>query len=337
MDNISQVNGKAEIAYVGEVPWHKLGTKVSQHMTSEEAIRAANLDWNVEVNPVFYKASGDTFLPIPKRFATVRKDTQTALGVVGRCYTPIQNADAFSFFDHIVADGKARYEVAGALGKGETIWILANIGGELRIEGTDDISKKYLLLTNTHDGTMALRMFYTPIRVVCQNTLNASIGEAGRTGIYIKHFPNIEARVKEAQKILGIATAQYVVLEQAFNALSKYQVNVEELERYIHDVFPMSDPNKEEPGARIMRKWEDVETLFHAPENSLPGVRGSAWAAYNSVTMYVDHVQQYSRLDKDPTRKLRSIWIEGGAQVKRNALDKALEMAGLPKIEAVVI
>ncbi len=333
--------GEYEIFFAGEVPWHGLGTQVSSVVTAEEAIKLAHLDWEVGVFPVSVNSDNGVFeindSKAIARLDSSTKQIETVFGVVGNYYTPIQNHEAFDFFDSVVGEGKARYEVAGSLGKGETIWILARIlDGDIRIEGTDDISRKYLLLSNSHNGKRSLKLFFTPVRVVCQNTLNFAFGNRQDVseGVNIRHFPNIQNKVIEAKKILGFAVSGFELAEQAFNALNKYQFNTEKVKEYVNKVFETDQRLKKDGtlSVRLKNQLDVVTTLFDAPENNLPGISGSAWSAYNAVTMFADHIKPVSGVKDDPSRKLSSVWLGGSAQLKQKALNDALELCNLPTI-----
>lgn len=325
------------IAWYGEVPWHKLGTEVKQAMTSAEAIVEAKLDWEVKCGSISVmdtdlesKEFGKE-ITIPNHFCTVRMDTRQPLGIVGKLYTPIQNKDAFSFFDALVGEKKAMYHVAGALGQGETVWILAKLPDDIRIEGTDDITNKFLLLTNNHNGTRSLRMFFTPIRVVCQNTLTAALDARGNgEGVVLRHFPDIHKRVAQAQEILGIITHKYEYLNVAFNALAKVQVDEPWLKSYIEKVMPIP-PGAKEASVRLANIRQGMLDTFESACNMLPGIKGTAWAAYNAVTEFVDHTRIIPKTEKDHTRRLESIWTGSGAVIKERALNTALETIGFTK------
>jgi len=187
---ISTASGRAEMFYVGEVPWHGLGTRVEGSATSEVAIQAAGLDWDVTTEPL-YLADGR---PVD-RMACIRSDTKAILGTVSPRYCPVQNRDAFTFLDSLTMANELHYETAGSLGQGERVWMLARVPGELRVAGTDDVTKPYLLLTNCHDGTGALRCLFTGVRVVCNNTLMRATRNQSE-GLHLRHTGSIHAQIE---------------------------------------------------------------------------------------------------------------------------------------------
>lgn len=315
------------IMYYGEKPWHGIGEEIDHAATSAEAIQAAKLNWEVRTFPMFADVDGR---PVPMDSkASIRMDTMTPLGVVGRLYTPIQNTEAFNFFDNVVGEGKAIYHVAGALGKGETVWILAKLPQEIRIKQTDDIINKYLLLTNNHDGLSSLKMFFTPIRVVCQNTLSAANSEINKTKgdiVRIKHFPGIQDKVEAARVILGFVDRTYKELQEAYNKLADYQINDEWLDIYIKTLVPAK--NEDDVSFRTIKIRDSISARFESEANTMPGIRGTAWAAYNSVTEYVDHyslVNPTKRKD-DTTARLASIWLGRGSDLKKKAFTVAMQL-----------
>jgi len=311
--------------YYGKTPWHGVGRELEAPATAKEAIKAAGLNWSVESCPMFAKSECDTYYPVPDTYGIVRSDTKAVLGTVGRLYTPLQNEDAFSFFDSVIGEGQAVYHVAGSLGKGERIWALAKMPNSIRIKKTDDLVERYLLLVNAHDGSMSLKMFFTPIRVVCQNTLIAALGAKKKNdGISIRHFPDIHKKVGEAQRALGIATKAYGELGEMFDLLAGRQVKKQWLNDYIEQVIPASG---DEASARIKCMRLDVGKLFESPSNTVKGIGGTAWAAYNAVTEYVDHFRVVPKIRQDNTKRLSSIWLGSGAAMKRRALEVAVKLA----------
>src|SRR5215203_6173963 len=183
--NFNELTGKHSFFSVNEKPWHGLGQIVADYPTSSEAIKFAGLDYTVEKRKLFTLDSQnncgspdtDIIIPeiqVPNYFATVRTDNETVLGVVGKDYEIVQNRDAFSLFDSIVGGEGIQYETAGALGKGERIFITAKLPDYIKV-GKDDLIEQYLFLTTSHDGFGSITAAFTPIRIVCNNTLNAAM------------------------------------------------------------------------------------------------------------------------------------------------------------------
>jgi phage/plasmid-like protein (TIGR03299 family) len=338
IDTIAWVQSRGE-------PWHKKGTAVQNLMTSEEAIREGKLDWSIECRPIFTMI-GNEKVQVPNKFATVRVDKGIPLGVVGKNYVPIQNRDAFTFFDNVLGNFGAKYEVVGSLGSGENVWMLVQLGDVIKIRKSDDVVRRYILLTNNHDGTRCFKMFITPIRVVCWNTLCAAM--AGQKydalgnvndGISIRHTVNAADRIADAQKALGLATNFYDNLSTVFNKLAAKEISPQWMKDYTKALIgvPRKRPGKkEEFSSRAINTRNRIIDLMDHETNRLPGMRGTAWAAYNAVTLYADHFMKTSRISEginktkrlsDPDdRRLNNIWFGGGANLKIRALNTALEM-----------
>jgi phage/plasmid-like protein (TIGR03299 family) len=322
--NLSTTNGKTAMMYVGEVPWHRLGTKLDHPATAKEAITAAGLDYEVKLTPV------STFdgLSVPNTKAVVRYDTQSVLGLVSDRYVPVQNSQAFGFLDAIVAEGGLRYHTAGALGKGEKIWMLAKLPGQIHVKNSTDTVDKFLLLSNAHDGSAALRVFFTPIRVVCQNTLSLAERRSQGQGVSILHKGDLEAKIKEAQQILGFATRFYDDAEERINRLASYYPTSDQLESYFKHIYP--DPEEDKDNTRAVNIRQELHRLFEEGiGHDEPAIKHSAWVAFNSVTEFVDHVRTgRGTNDADRTSsRLDSIWFGSGARLKQKAWNQALLMA----------
>jgi len=311
-------NGKASMMFYGETPWHQLGTRLHKPATSEEAIVEAGLDWEVVKKPVYVKM--DKRFQVKDTFAMVRKDKWQdnncdILGVVGKNYTPLQNKDAFNFFDSIVGDKKAIYHTAGSLSGGKIIWILAKLPGYIRVIN-NDISEKYLLISNSHDGSSMVQIKFTPIRVVCMNTLTVALNK-GET-LKVKHCKDVRDKLTQASELLGIVNEKYDVIERSFKNMVKVQLNEKKLNEYIKTVFP--DPVDELQYATVDNNREMVRDLFeNGLGNNLPGVAGSLWAGYNAVTELIDH--KITKQNKD--MRTKSIWFGNGYNVKQKAFDVA--------------
>jgi len=260
--------------YAGAVPWHGLGTRVEGLLNSSDAIQAAGLDWEVEKRPLFTQDENENHIPVPDKYAVVRKTDNQVLGVVGGRYHPIQNREAFEFFDEVVGEKLAIYEVAGSLKKGRVIWILANLQGRIDVVGNDPIDK-YLLLFNSHDGSKALGVMFTPIRVVCNNTLNCALRRTKHV-YYIRHTPNYRDRVREAQEALRLADNYYNTLSEYMKAFASKPVTVEITRNYVEKLLPLPKSKREKI---VERHKEYRQTLMQLIETGrgtdIKGVRGT--------------------------------------------------------------
>lgn len=314
-DNLNVRNGKASMMYLGEVPWHGLGTKLDNSATAEEAIQAAGLDFTVEK---FRLQTTTNNLPVESHFATVRTDTMEVLGIVGSRYEPIQNRDAFTTFDALVGEGEAIYHTAGALGKGERIWILAKLPEYIRVSG-NDLVEKYLLLVNSHDGSSTVRVKLTPIRVVCENTLSLALSGAEQE-VHIRHTLNAKEKLKEAHEILGLTNKLYAQLDAIFNCMSETMVHGKSLTDYIETVFP-NRPESQDNSWITKVRYKIVELAESGQGAEM--ARGTLWGAYNAVTEYVDH---YRGAKADETQRLKSMWFGSGEGIKKNAFSIAVDM-----------
>lgn len=318
-------NGVASIMYVGQTPWHGLGQRLAKPATAAEAISAARLDYEVVKREVYCANGCGEFNAIKGKFATVRTDTDEALGVVGSGYAPIQNREAFGFMDALSGDGRVEYHTAGALRKGEVVWMLAKLPGVIRVRGTEDVTEKYLCLTNSHDGTATLKVWWTPVRVVCQNTLRAAMRNMDEA-VSIRHSGDVAAKVGEAQRVLGLAVHYYDDLEGIINKLAGVQMNRAMLTKYVEEVFP-AKAGKEVP-AQTRTAREAVIAGMDAPTNRLEGIAGTAWAAYNALTEYVDHrLPIRARGADEKEARLTSIWFGHGARLKAKAWSAAIALA----------
>lgn len=314
-------DGKASMFYVKEEPWHGLGTKLKKPATAAEAIKVANLDWKVEKQPLFamgVSSGGPVVQPVEK-YAVVRQDLWgkrhcPVFGIVGEDYTPLQNHEAFAFFDQIVGAGAAIYHTAGALGKGERVWILAKLPSDIRVVG-DDISEKYLLLSNSHDGNSSVQIKFTPIRVVCQNTLTMALSQGPTVRVF--HTKDMHKRLEKAERALGIIQRRFDEIETSFKGMAQVQMKEQRPNDYFNLVFPNPRDPEDWEGANRVRKNREWSRYFFAngEGNRLKGVQGTLWAAYNGVTEYIDHRQT----KQTPDRRLDSLWFGEGYQIKARA------------------
>jgi phage/plasmid-like protein (TIGR03299 family) len=323
---LSIQNGRVEMMYVGEVPWHGLGVELETPATAAQAIKYSGLDWEV-TKVLLYRKVSRKYLEIPERFGTVRADQLArsdaeVLGIVGRGYTPLQNRDAFAWFDGIVGAGRAVYHTAGALGCGERVWILAKLPGEIRVVG-EDITDKFLLLSNSHDGESSVQVKFTPIRVVCQNTLTMALSR-GPT-FRVSHTASLEQRMEQVKENLGIIGSTYETIQKQFQAMTKVQLDQARLQTYLISVFPDPQDKKDERAQkRVAEARTTSAVLFESGRgNNLAGVKGTLWAGYNGVAEYID----FRATKQTRSERLNSIWFGSGYLTKARAFKAAVTKA----------
>ena len=219
--------------YVRETPWHGQGIRVEDAPTSSDAIRLAGLDWKVEQEKV-YTENG---IKIDGAKANVRSSDGKVLGVVGNKYSIVQNEDAFKFTDALLGEG-VKYETAGSLKDGKTIWLLAKLPNKYEILG--DSVDPYIVFTNTHDGSGAVRVAMTPIRVVCNNTLNMALKSAKRTWS-ARHTGNIDNKLDDALETLAFADEYMKATQKTFEELYKIKLNEFEVRNTINNIVPINE------------------------------------------------------------------------------------------------
>lgn len=306
-------NGEAAMMYVGETPWHRSGTQLDNPATAEEAIVAAGMGWGVTKKDTFMQTELG-YKKVKNRQVVIRTDRDEVLGYVAPRYKPIQNVDAFKFFDHIIGEGKAIYHTAGSLKGGRNVWILAKLPETVEVANVD-LVEQYLLLTNSHTGASALKVLFTPVRVVCANTLGAAINTQG-TKANVWHVGDLNGQFREASELLGIAAKTFHMTAQLYNALAKIQLNSSEAREYFNTLVPV------QPNAKISTRPLNIRQhmlyLFEGGKgNDQKGIRGTAWAAYNAVTEYIDH---YRIPHGMPERRLWSSWFASGNTLRQKAL-----------------
>jgi len=308
-------NGKASFAST-EKAWHNLGVIVDKAMTSDEAIKLANLDYTVEIKPLFAEIEGVGKIEVPNKFATVRTDKNLALGVVGNRYTTVQNKDAFKFFDEIVGGKHAMFETAGVLGIGERIFVSAKMPDVIRIAGTDDLTEVYVILTSSHDGSGSIIAAVTPIRVVCQNTLNAALKNTV-SRVCIRHTSSAEGRLAEAHKLLGISHNYITDVNEMFNSLATKTVTDAQVKKLVEELFK----SEKDDSTRINNIREAVLASYFSGVGQSK-IIGSAWGAYNGITHYLDHVQNYKTGDV----KFDSLMNGASAKIANDAFVKLIAL-----------
>lgn len=304
-------------------PWHGLGHVVQTAPTAEEAIKLAGLNWGVKEQPLLRRnEAGETELVYSHK-ALVRTDNGEQLGIVGEGYTPLQNEKAFSFFNPFIESGLASFETAGSLRQGKTVWILAKLNKEPIRVGNDDPVDKYLLLSNAHDGTMAVRTGFTPIRVVCANTLAMSHSDGNSRLLRVNHSARVADRLDEIQTIINAADRKFEATAEQYQFLAKRGVNQKDVEKYVELVFDFKSVDEERRKIAMQKQVENIQNLFETGYGSnLKSANGTYWGLYNAVTQYLS----YEKGNSDQTR-LNSLWFGASSLVNKTALEVAVTLS----------
>lgn len=306
---------------VKERPWHGLGTVVQKAPSIDQAIELAGLDWEVGTRPLFNELGEQS-----KAQETYRQTDGRVFGYVGPGYRPLQNKDAFHFFQPILDQGLATLETAGSLFDGEKVWVMAKLNSEdsVIVKKADDRIEKFLLLSNSHDGTTAARVGFTPVRVVCNNTLTLAHEHRKSSLIKVLHTGNVVENLEALRETINAIDAQFEATAEQYRFLAGHKINQEDLKKYIKVVFDR------EADFESLDTFQDAKTMGPATKmvielfetgrgNHLSGVKGTWWAAYNAMTEYL----QYYR-GRSQEIRLDSMWFKEGNRLNKRALDVAL-------------
>jgi phage/plasmid-like protein (TIGR03299 family) len=299
----------------GIKPWHFTETSrtgqtvvVDHAPGAEEAIKLAQLDWQVDLEPVYTKSKAGGFREVKDRFALVRDADEKSLGVVSSMYHPLQNRDAFQFLDNLVDEG-LEYETAGSLRGGETVFVTAKLPREILIGG-EDAHELYLFVRNSHNGRHAVRVGVTPIRVVCQNTMNLAMGNLKRSWS-CPHVGTMKGRLQEAREALELTWTYVEAFEQRAEELVATKISDAAFEDFLEECLktPLIGPKaKESADAGIRGLYRNADTIGQ--------FKGTAWGALNAVGEYFDW---YRESTSNEARLLGS--IEGtSARMRDRAL-----------------
>lgn len=323
---IETTNGQADIAYVGETPWHRLGQVLQPDADIATWANAAGLAHTVHRTAVMYHDDDGVLQMNADRQVLYRSDNKKPLGIVGNRYNIVQPSTVLDFFAKLAESNHFQLEVAGALNGGKRIWALAKCGEGATVVG-QDVVLPYLLLATSYDGTMATTAQPTVVRVVCNNTIEAALStKAGR--ITIPHKSEFDAR--NLQLDLGIALDNFDRFLIEARQLAKREVNTGFAIEFLKKLLPASVSVKTVAGVKTVtpvpadesKAFKDIMALFHgeALGSDLPEARGTAWQLLNSVTQHVDHVS-----GRNDDSRLSSAWFGNGNALKNKARELLLE------------
>ena len=326
-----QKTGEYSMAWAGEVPWHGLGKNVPADLTPEQMMEAAGLNWEVQKIPAF-ATFGKKKIPVGKS-ALVRVTDGRVLDVVGDDWNPCQNAEAFKFFNDFVGAGDMAMETAGSLSDGRRIWALARVKESFELFKGDKVDA-YLLFSNPHLYGKTIDIQFTPIRVVCHNTLSLSLSLGSRNRVSVSHRVKFDGdTVKE---MLGIAKDKLETYKETAAYLGSKRASEESLQEYFNRLWPkLGEKKPVKKAAKAAKQNSNVVDIDEdASRNAKiamdileqqPGAefaKGSWWQGFNAATFMVDHV-----IGRNNDNRMNSAWFGWGKNLKTKALETAMEMA----------
>ena len=287
-----------------DTPWHRIGTVTDKAVNSEQAISHAGLDWTVSTRPLVTfsdeKGVNDRLIDVPDTFATVRDSDDTVLGVVGDRYKVVQNKECFNFLDTVVDDSEATYETAGSLNSGKIVWMMLNLGKEIKVD--EDVTVPYLLMVNSHDGSTSVRGLPTPIRVVCSNTLRLALSSNAYKGFSFRHTQNVDGRIQQARTLLNLSYEYVDGFQEEMEKLLDTTVTDDMFYDVLENLMPlpMAKENNASQVSRVNQQRASIEKLWYEPE--FANQQGTAWSLLNAVSNYE---QWHSHLRGDTSRDER--------------------------------
>lgn len=331
-------NGEARMFSVGEKPWHWNETRgrilAAAPTTSADAIKLAGADWEVIPTDIFYQNTEGAFVPFAGRKALVRSEDFKPLSIVSDRYRPLQNREAFEWFDPFVESGLAAFETAGVLKGGRVLWVLARLTGDpMRING-DEVAK-FVLLMNGHDKETGVMAQLTPIRVVCDNTLQMSMSRALQYRTC--HKGNMVQKLDDLRIAMGLVHQEFGHVEEIFKHMLQTYMSIDTYEGYLDRVLPYPTPPpipSKKADAFFQRSMDlttqrrnRVTSLFEGQAKGfdMPGIRGTLWGAYNAVVEYADYSMGRDRANTK--NRLADYMLSGpGLKFKETAWYAAMEI-----------
>jgi len=311
---IEMVNGVAQMAYAGELPWHGLGTQVSDDISTDGMMEAAGLDWSVTKQPMYYMDDLGEMGEVPGKSALVRSSDNKVMDIVGQDWNPVQNAEAFEFFREFVDSGDMKMHTAGSLKDGKMVWALAKVndGFTIKTAQGEDSVESYLLFSNPHQYGKSIDVRFTPIRVVCNNTLTLSLNQ--NVDQYVRMGHQRPFNAEDAMATLGMAHKKLETYKEAAEYLCQKSYTSEQMVDYFNQVFPSASD-------RDSNKSRVAQEVMHTQAGANLG-EGTFWQLYNTTTYMADHT-----LGRNSDTRLQSSWYGSNANMKKKALELAVEMA----------
>ena len=310
---IEMVNGVAQMAYAGDLPWHGLGQQVSDDITTDGMMKAAGLDWSVTKQPMYYMDDLGEMGEVPGKSALVRSSDNKVMDIVGQDWNPVQNAEAFEFFREFVDTGDMQMHTAGSLKDGKMVWALAKVndGFTIKTAQGEDSVESYLLFSNPHQYGKSIDVRFTPIRVVCNNTLTLSLNQ--NVDQYVRMGHQRPFNAEDAMATLGMAQQKLGQYKEAAELLCQKSYTTDDMLNYFNQVFPSASD-------RDSNKSREAQEVMHTQAGAALG-EGTFWQLFNTVTHMTDHT-----LGRNSDTRLQSAWYGQNQNVKKKALELAVNM-----------
>ena len=308
------------MAYAGETPWHGLGVSVSNELTPAQMMQKAGVNWEVHEVESFVEFNGDR-IPTGQK-SLIRGSDSKLLTNVGADWKPVQNETAFDFFSEFVLSGDMEMHTAGSLRDGQYVWALAKVKQSFDVFGEDTV-ESFLLFSNPHVYGKSVDVRFTPIRVVCNNTLSMSLEGKAKNGVKVGH--RAEFNADSVKETLGLAHEKFAKYKEMAEFLGSRKVTAESLIQYYNTVFPNTSRTEMPKEVNQYEGLSRNAKLCYDALEVQPGAQfaaGSWWQAFNSVTYITDHVQ-----GRNSDNRLHSQWFGQNQARKVVAAEKAVEFA----------
>lgn len=307
------------LAFFGATPWHHLGTPLEEAdlYDWQSACVKSGLNWEVELTPL---VTADTQAKVAHR-GVRRKSDGRILGVVGPRYHPLQNRDAFQWFQPFLEAKEAALNTAGSLCEGSRVWVLAKMNRDPLVIAPGDDVDKFILLSHAHDGSLAVRVGFTPVRVVCSNTLALAHRSDASKLIRVRHSASIIENLANIREVMNLANQEFEASAEQYKLLARRSINQNDLRRYVKRVLKVENQTK--ISTRTANIINEIMGLCESGKgNALPSIKNTLWSSYNGVTEWLG----YQRGSTENSR-LNSLWFGDSANVNKHALETALTMA----------
>lgn len=310
------------MAFVGALPWHGEGNPIDEAdiFDIQKGIVSAGMDWEVGLKAL-QTVDGEAV----KHRACYRMSDNKILGVVGPKWTPVQNKDMFKWFQPWLDAKECALHTAGSLCGGSKVWVLCQVVNDplMTIAKNDDVAK-FVLLANSHDGSLAVRAGFTPIRVVCTNTLAGAISSASSKLIRIRHSSKVKENMDLVKDIMNLANQEFEATAEQYRFLASRQVHTGDLRKYVKILLDVENVKDDELPTRTKNIMDEMfKMIVEGRGQDNPAIKGTYWQAYNGVSEYLNYVK-----GRNTSNRMDALWFGANATANQKALDIAIKMAG---------